>query len=161
MLHHSNLDIEALHNTKRLLLNPCLDAPPDLLRRGIEQFNRGEYFLQHETLEDLWRQETRPIRRLYQGILQVGVAMYHLQQHNHHGVVYMLTRGSDYLRPFTPTCQGVDVAALLTDATRLLETVEQLGPERLDTFDWSLSPTVRWVTNLQETTPPSNQPPFG
>ena len=65
--------------------------------------------------------------------------MYHLQQHNHHGVVYMLTRGSDYLRPFTPTCQGVDVAALLTDATRLLETVEQLGPERLDTFDWSLS----------------------
>ena len=86
--------------------------------------------------------------------------MYHLQRRNHHGVVYMLTRGSDYLRPFTPTCQSVDVATLLTDAARLRETVERLGPKKLDAFDWSLAPSVRWVTNPTETTPPSNRQPF-
>src|SRR5918992_5322278 len=33
----------------------CDDPPPPLLREGIAQFNRGEYFEQHETLEVLWR----------------------------------------------------------------------------------------------------------
>ena len=93
--------------------NPCHETAPVLLRRGIAQFNRGEFFEQHETLEDLWREESRPIRTLYQGILQIGVALYHVQRQNHHGAVYMLTRGTNYLRPFAPACQGVDVADLL------------------------------------------------
>jgi len=32
------------------------------LLEGIAQFNRGEYFKQHETLEILWRAEARPVR---------------------------------------------------------------------------------------------------
>ena len=111
----------------------------------IEQFNRGKFFEQHETLEDLWREEQRPLRRLYQGILQIGVAMYHIQRRNHHGAVYMLTRGSGYLRPFAPSCQGVDVEDLLASARRLLELVERLGPNRLDEFDWNDAPQVRWI----------------
>lgn len=120
----------------------CGEPPPALLLEGIAQFNRGEYFEQHETLETLWRLETRPIRRLYQGILQIGVAFHHLRRRNYHGVVYMLTRGSMYLRPFTPRCQTVDVQALLDAADAALRRVEQLGPARLDEFDWSLAPTV-------------------
>ncbi len=124
---------------------PCDEPVPALLRKGIEQFNRGEFFEQHETLEDLWREEQRPLRRLYQGILQIGVAMYHIQRRNHHGAVYMLTRGAGYLRPFAPHCQGVDVEDLLASASRLLDIVERLGPDRLDEFDWSEAPRVRWV----------------
>src|SRR5438874_1803308 len=44
----------------------CDEAPPELLYVGLEQFNRGEYFEQHETLEELWASEPRLIRRLYQ-----------------------------------------------------------------------------------------------
>ena len=127
--------------------NPCHETAPVLLRRGIAQFNRGEFFEQHETLEDLWREEPRPIRTLYQGILQIGVALYHVQRQNHHGAVYMLTRGTNYLRPFAPACQGVDVADLLAHAARVLKAVEQLGPDRLDAFDWSLTPRVQWVAS--------------
>ena len=125
--------------------SPCQEPAPDLLRRGVEQLNRGEFFEQHETFEDLWREERRPVRTLYQGILQIGVALYHMQRRNHHGVVYMLTRGSTYLRPYAPVCQGVDVADLLAQAARILEAAEDLGPDRLDEFDWSLAPRVRWV----------------
>ena len=124
----------------------CREPPPRLLVDGIEQFNRGEYFEQHETLEELWRAETRPVRRLYQGILQIGVAFHHLRRHNHHGTVYMLTRGSMYLEPFAPRCQRVDVAALLEAAARTLVLVETLGPDRLGEFDWSLAPRVRLLT---------------
>ena len=106
----------------------CDEPPPPLLLTGIEQFNRGEFFEQHETLEDLWREETREVRRLYQGILQIGVAMYHITRRNHHGAVYMLTRGPAYLQPFAPACQTVDVADLLAQAARIRKEVERLRP---------------------------------
>lgn len=121
----------------------CHEPPPRQLLEGVEQFNRGEYFEQHETLELLWRAETRSVRRLYQGILQIGVAFYHLQRRNYHGVVHMLTRGTAYLQPFTPACQGIDVASLIELAVSTLRVVEQLGPARLDEFSWQPRPSVR------------------
>jgi len=121
----------------------CDEPPPPQLVEGIAQFNRGEFFEQHETLELLWRAERRDIRYLYQGILQVGVAFYQLRRLNHHGTVYLLTRGPRYLAPFAPRCQRVDVQALIDDAAAALREVERLGPGRLAEFDWSLAPQVR------------------
>jgi len=123
----------------------CREPPPTLLLRGIEQFNRGEFFQQHETLEVLWRKETRDVRYLYQGILQVGVGMYQIQRQNHHGAVYMMTRGPNYLQPFSPTCQSVDVTEFLGQASRILKEINRLGPKHLDQFDWSLRPHVNLV----------------
>ena len=123
----------------------CEEPPPPALLEGIAQFNRGLFFEQHETLELLWRAEGRGVRLLYQGILQIGVAFHHLQRGNHHGTVYMLTRGSGYLRPFAPRCQGVDVARLLDDAAAALREVERLGPDRLGDFDPRLVPIVRLI----------------
>ncbi len=123
----------------------CRETPPRLLRQGIDEFNRGAWFEQHETLEELWRAERREVRRLYQGILQIGVAMHHVRNRNHHGAVYMLRRGTMYLRPFAPCCQAVDVADLLVQAARVLAAVEALGRTGLDRFDWALAPRVRLV----------------
>jgi len=124
-------------------MHECDEAPPPLLLEGIAQFNRGEYFEQHETLELLWRAEPREVRHLYQGILQIGVAFHHLRRRNYHGTLSMLRRGTDYLTTFSPRCQGVDVERLLIDAATALRAVEQLGPDRLADFDWQLVPRVR------------------
>ena len=121
----------------------CDEPAPTLLLDGTRQFNHGDYFEQHETFERLWKEEQRDVRRLYQGILQIGVAMYHLQNCNHHGAVYMLRRGSMYLEAFTPRCQSVDVANLLVQASRILQVVERLGPAKLKQFDWGLAPRIR------------------
>jgi predicted metal-dependent hydrolase len=123
----------------------CDEPPPPALLEGIAQFNRAEFFEQHETLELLWRAECRRVRYLYQGILQIGVAFHHLRRLNHHGTVYMLTRGAAYLAPFAPRCQRVDVQALLDDAATALREVERLGPDRLQAFDWRLAPRVRVI----------------
>ena len=124
----------------------CDETPPPLLLAGVTQFNRGEFFEQHETLEGLWLDEPRDIRRLYQGILQIGVAMYHISRCNHHGAVYMLTRGPNYLQPFTPTCQTIDVNNLLDQADCILCEVKRLGPNNLKQFNWALAPKVRLIT---------------
>jgi uncharacterized protein len=126
-------------------MSMCHEPPPDALLEGLAQFNRGEYFEQHETLEILWRAERRDVRYLYQGILQIGVAFHHLRRLNHHGTVYMLTRGPQYLERFRPTCQRVDVERLVTDAARALKDVERIGPHRLTEFDWTLAPTVHLI----------------
>ena len=123
----------------------CDEPPPPALLEGVAQFNRAEFFEQHETLELLWRAERRRVRYLYQGILQIGVAFYHLRRLNHHGTVYMLTRGAAYLAPFAPRCQSIDVQALLDDAATALREVERLGPDRLREFDWRLTPRVRLI----------------
>jgi len=123
----------------------CDEPPPPALLEGVAQFNRAEFFEQHETLELLWRAERRRVRYLYQGILQIGVAFYHLRRLNHHGTVYMLTRGAAYLAPFAPRCQSINVQALLDDAATTLREVERLGADRLGEFDWRLTPRVRLI----------------
>lgn len=121
----------------------CGDSPPILLLHGIEQFNRGEYFEQHETLEILWRAERDDVRYLYQGILLVGVGMLHLRRGNYHGAEAKLATGVRFLRWFRPSCQGVDVDALIADATRARDAIVSLGRTRLAEFDPALVPRVR------------------
>lgn len=120
----------------------CREGPPDGLLQGIEEFNQGLFFECHETLEDLWVAEPRDIRRLYQGILQISVAFHHLRAGRYRPVVSLLRRGSGYLRPFTPHCQGVDVEHLFVAADRCLREAKALGPECLVDFDWALVPQI-------------------
>ncbi len=124
----------------------CQEPPPQLLLQGIAQFNAGEFYAQHDTLEELWMIERREGRRLYQGILQIGVAFYQLGRGNHRGAVVMLERGSMYLEPCEPVCQTVDVTALRAQALRCLEELRRLGPENLTAFDRTLIPKVKRVS---------------
>lgn len=103
----------------------CGSPPPDALLRGIAEFNDGEYFACHETLEALWRAERGPVRRLYQGVLQVAVALHHLEHGNRSGARSMLAKALANLAPFSTPCLGVDVTALREDARRLAEGMER------------------------------------
>ena len=123
----------------------CADPPPAELQRGIEQFNAGEFYEQHETLELLWRATSAPVRGLYHGILQIGVGFHHWRRGNFHGAAVLLEEGIDRLRPFAPTCQGVDVARLIADATAARERLLALGAERMSDFDPAQVPRVRFA----------------
>ncbi len=123
----------------------CHDPPPPLLLRGIEQFNRGEFFEQHETLEELWRAEPDDVRYLYQGILQVGVGFLHLSRGNYRGAVSLLQTGLDKLQWFLPACQTVDVARLVDETSRSLARLLELGPERIGELDAQFVPQVHRV----------------
>jgi hypothetical protein len=121
----------------------CSGPPPADLLKGIHEFNEGEFFEQHETLETLWRATDTDIRYLYQGILLVGVGFYHLGRGNHHGAQAKLAAGIAMLEWFAPSCQRVDVADLIARTKPCLEQVRALGRERLGEFDRSLIPQVR------------------
>ena len=112
------------------------DAPlPELVRKGIHEFNERQFFEQHETLETAWRAELGPARQLYQGILQVGVAYLHIQRRNYTGARKMFQRAWQYLTALPDICQDVDVAQLRADARAAQAELERLGPERISDFD--------------------------
>lgn len=120
----------------------CSDAPPSELLRGIAQFNAGEFFEQHETLELLWRDTVSPVRDLYHGILQIGVGFHHWRRGNYHGACVLLEEGLTRLEPFRPTCQDVDVEGLIRDAAAARARLLELGPDRMGEEDLTGAPRI-------------------
>jgi predicted metal-dependent hydrolase len=100
----------------------------------VRLFNEGRYFEAHEVLEDAWRAEPGPERRLYQGLLQVGVGLHHGRRGNLRGGRRVLRRGIEALRPFAPRRMGLEVGDLVAGAEAVLALLE--GPAGLDGVDW-------------------------
>ena len=122
----------------------CDEIPPDLFYVGLEQFNRGEYFEQHESLEEIWLAEPRPLRRLYQGILKIGVGFYKLRLGNYRGTVNHISGGIAYLRRFEDGCLGVEIARLIKEAGQIHDLAVALGPEGLGEIDLDTLPHVHY-----------------
>jgi uncharacterized protein len=123
----------------------CQGTLPPLVVRGFELFNQGAYFEAHEELELAWRAETGPVRELYRGILQVGVAYYHILRGNYPGAVKMFFRSHTWLGPFPDTCRGIDLASFRADSARVEEALDRLGPYGLDRFDRGLFKPIRYT----------------
>lgn len=118
-------------------------APPPLLVKGVMEFNTGDYYEAHETIEQLWMQEHGTIREMYRGVLQVAVAYYHIQRLNYWGALKMFLRSLQWLEPLPDICQGLDIAQLRVDARQVQLELERLGPSRLEEFDMSLLKPIR------------------
>jgi hypothetical protein len=116
----------------------CRGEVSALARKGIELFNRREFFEAHEELEHAWNEELSPVRELYRGILQVAVAYLQITRQNYNGALKMFLRMRQWLDPLPDECRGVDVAQLRADALAVRAELERLGPERLGEFDRDL-----------------------
>ena len=127
-----------------------LEEIPQLVLRGIEEFNKAEFYECHEYLEEAWMREPRRVRFLYQGILQVGVGFYHQQNGNWRGATGLLRNGTIRLKEFEPTTLGIDVARLVRECEQCLEDLEKLGRERVREFDQTKAPKVKWVRELAD-----------
>jgi len=131
-----------------LRAEPDREAPeglPELVLKGIEEFNKGEFYECHEHLEEAWMQEPQRVRFLYQGILQVGVGFYHLGRGNWRGATGLLCNGAIRLKEFEPEALGIDVSRLVRECTLCLEELEDLGRDRVREFDQRKIPKVEWM----------------
>lgn len=132
----------------------CSDAPPPALLHAIRQFDAGEYWECHETLERLWLAEVRPVRGLYQGILQVGIAFHHLVAGNYEGAVKMFRRGLPRLASLPDACMGVEVTALAEAARRVHDRAVALGPDRVGEAVGAGLPQI--IVRPQDSRPPAD-----
>jgi len=119
-----------------------LIALPAGVLEGIALFNQGQFHAQHEAIEAEWHAERGPIRRLYQGILQIGVGFHHALNGNQRGAVALLTDGIAKTADFLPEALGIDTAGLVRESERCLVEIRRLGPDRIDQFDPETIPTI-------------------
>ena len=126
---------------------PCDGAPPAGLLEGIRLFNEGEFYAAHEVIEHEWHAESRPIRHLYQGILQIGVGFLHARRGNHAGALLLLADGIAKTVDFAPVCLGIETGRLAAESEAALEHLRALGPERLGEFDFATVPRVRFAAD--------------
>jgi predicted metal-dependent hydrolase len=113
--------------------------------RGLQEFNRGEYFEAHESLETAWMAEEGVGRDLYRAVLQVAVAYYQIERSNYNGAAKMFLRMRQWIEPLPEICRGIDIAQLRADAQRVYQAMLALGPERLHEFDLSLFRPVKYT----------------
>ena len=116
----------------------CGENLSDLGVKGIEEFNRGEYFQAHETLEEAWNEDQSAGGELYRAILQVAVAYLQIERDNYRGAMKMFLRVRQWIDPLPDTCRGVDIAQLRADADNVHQVLLSLGQERLSEFDQTL-----------------------
>jgi predicted metal-dependent hydrolase len=117
------------------------EGMPDEFWQGVEQFNAGQYYACHDTLEALWIEAAEPEKTFYQGILQIAVALYHLSNHNLRGAMILLGEGSNRLRRYPSEYGGIDVDELLSQSAALLTALQQT-PENIAAFNLGQDQTL-------------------
>ncbi|MFN7355285.1 MAG: DUF309 domain-containing protein [Pseudanabaena sp.] len=105
------------------------DTIDPLFAEAIFQFNNGDYYACHDTLEAIWNDAWQSDRAFYQGILQIAVGLYHLQNRNWYGATILLGEGTSRLPAYLPDYQSIDVEMLLEDSLAILRSVQLSGKE--------------------------------
>ena len=81
--------------------------------RGVELFNRGEFFDAHEVLEDVWRAAPVGEKKFLQGMVQIAVAFHHYSTGNRVGMRSVLERAIGNLSEPSGRWNTFDLPGLL------------------------------------------------
>lgn len=135
--HARLVDKEALQET-------CQEKLPYYAKRGLEEFNRGEYFEAHDSLELAWMEDQGPGRELYRAVLQVAVAYYQVERANYEGALKMFLRMRRWLYPLPGSCRGINIDKLREDAHAVHTLLVELGPDGISRFDLELLKPVEY-----------------
>ncbi len=118
-------------------------ANSEAFHQVVAQFNARQFFDCHETIEDdLWRPMAEgPDKTFLQGLLQVGVGFYHLQNGNYTGAKNLLAAGLGKLRT-TQGPHGLDWPRLIQETTEALSYLLDLGPAAIGAFPMERIPRI-------------------
>ena len=82
-----------------------------LFHKGIEAFNKRQFYDAHEYWEELWLNYKLNDAQLIQGLIQLAVSYFHLFNQNLKGARSMIKKCLKKIDPFK-TARGIDVIEL-------------------------------------------------
>jgi predicted metal-dependent hydrolase len=118
-----------------------------VIEKGFAEFNAGKFFECHDTLEDVWREQRGPSRDFLQGLIQISVAFYHLQNGNLVGGQSQLEKALENLSGYGESYAGMDLANLRDELQSWLDKIRNrqdlhCAVSELPKFHWT-DPTDR------------------
>jgi hypothetical protein len=84
---------------------------------AVYSFNSQKWYAAHDLFEELWFEATGELRELLQGLIQVSVAEYHLENGNTKGSILLMAEGLNHLHASQSLAIGYDLV-LLRDVVR-------------------------------------------
>jgi predicted metal-dependent hydrolase len=96
-------------------------------RRGIDLFNRREFFDAHEVLEDVWRAAPGKEKLFLQGLIQLAVGLHHYSTGNVAGARSVMARGHRNLSKYPAVFGGINLAKLRHAAERCTQALDRGG----------------------------------
>ncbi len=97
-----------------------------LLERGVELFNKEDYFEAHEVWEDAWRREQGERRRFLQGLIQVAAGFVKLQRRQPRGAKALLERGAVNIAEHADNDFGLDLPPLLESVSKWRDVADKM-----------------------------------
>ena len=116
-------------------LNELIDKPK--FKAAIKYFNSAKWYIAHDLFEEMWHQSDEPERSFLQGLLQVSVAQFHLENGNLNGATILYGEGLGRLKSFKKSEVDIDMIKLcdfLKDRLSLLQSGNSI--------DHSISPYI-------------------
>jgi 8-oxo-dGTP diphosphatase len=108
---------------------PRLHDYPDEYLEFMRLFNRGFYFESHELLEELWHPSEGKDRLHYQALIQMAVALRHVQHHNWPGALGLYTKAKDKWAELPDQYKGLDLKALKESLDPLFDQIKKAVDE--------------------------------
>ncbi len=108
--------------------------PDQRFEKAIGLFNTGQWYSAHDAFEELWHESDYPERSTLQGLLQIAVAQFHLQQGNKNGATILYGEGLGRLKKIGSPDLGLDIEKLCECVNqRLLLLQKHEDPDRYAT----------------------------
>ena len=108
----------------------------DLFIKGLVEYNDKNFYDAHEFWEELWSDYKLEKPDLIQGLIQVSVGYYHLNNLNKKGAIGLFTKSLKKLDPYADSkLLPIDIALIIQDAKKTLNWIE--SNENLKAFNWS------------------------
>ena len=113
----------------------------ELFKKGLDDYESGEYFEAHESWEDLWSDFNFSDRKFIQGLIQLAVSFVHLGNGNLIGAKSLLKKCQNKFIDYSGTHRGINLEELKSS----IEVVEIVYNDLSDSkeFDWDLVPVLK------------------
>ena len=122
------------------LRNTLLNVEDSLFVRGVELFNSKDFYLAHESWEELWSDYKTPDSLFIQGLIQLSVAFFHITNLNLIGSKNLFNKCLPKLKKFPSNHRGLNLSDIIDGAEESLKMVSSI--DKVSQFDWELAPKI-------------------
>jgi len=109
----------------------------NLFIKGIELFNKKEFYDAHEYWEELWLEYYLEDKKFIQALIQLTVAYYHLSTGNKKGALSLFNKSLDKMKLFTPKKRGIDVDMIISSINQAIDIIN-----KNQMIDWDAVPIL-------------------
>jgi len=112
-----------------------------LFEKGLNEYEKGDYFEAHEAWEDLWSDYNFRDRKFIQGLIQLSVSFVHLSNGNMIGARNLLKKCQDKFSEYNGIHREININELKFAIEAVSLTYENM--KESSEFDWDLVPVLK------------------